>query len=248
MQNYTVSEPHQIVEADQQSTLHYVIKPGPNTEARDYYLTLNIRYEDEDGSKYQQNVFNETITFSEVDGVDFRQIFPIAVVVGIIVLIGYLVMGQFTSSKVRHAVTLDVLGPSENRRRVSGITLLFITNRLFQSACCAKTADDLFFPIGTYLSKYRALREWRERYRNCLVLCRDVRERLQKKRSSAPVAKSYNATPGDLSDFLPAQPQVGWFRCSCALSASPPCHLCCTRACLPNGYRIPPDTVCQAAR
>jgi len=128
LQNYTVSEPHQIVEADQQSTLHYVIKPGPNTEARDYYLTLNIRYEDEDGSKYQQNVFNSTITFSEVDGVDFRQIFPIAVVVGIIVLIGYLVMGQFTSSK--------------------------------------------------------------------------------KKRSSAPAAKSYDATPGDLSDFLPTQPQA----------------------------------------
>jgi hypothetical protein len=101
-----VSEPHQIVEADQQSTLHYVIKPGPNTEARDYYLTLNIRYEDEDGSKYQPNVFNSTITFSEVDGVDFRQIFPIAVVVGIIVLIGYLVMGQFTSSKVWHAPSM----------------------------------------------------------------------------------------------------------------------------------------------
>ena len=122
------------------------------------------------------------------------------------------------------ACTLDVLGPSDKRRRVSGITLVFNTNRLFQSACCAKTPG-FFFPIGTYPSKYRALREYseRERYRNCLVLCRDVRERLQKKRSSAPAAKSYDATPGDLSDFLPTQPQVVWFRAPPYQLAVPPC-------------------------
>jgi len=103
LQNYTVSEPFQIVEPDQQGTLHYLIKPFPSTEAREYYLTLNIRYEDEDGTKYQQNVFNSTIEFTEVDGFDFKQVFPLAVLGGLLALGIYLLAGRFTSNKKKRS-------------------------------------------------------------------------------------------------------------------------------------------------
>merc|ERR1711998_73892 len=99
IQNFTVSEPFAIIEADQQGTLAYTCKPTANLEPREFVLTLNMRYEDEDGTKYHSNLFNSTITIVEATGFDFKEIFPVLASGAVICLVLQLILRPLLFSK-----------------------------------------------------------------------------------------------------------------------------------------------------
>lgn len=84
-QNFSISLPNSIVEPNEQGTFYYPFLPHSSLEAREYILTIDMLYEDDENTKYRSSVYNATIEIVEAPGtIDVKQIMTYLMIFGVV--------------------------------------------------------------------------------------------------------------------------------------------------------------------
>lgn len=67
IQNFTGTQYNRVVSPGQEASFQYAFHPHESYGGRPFGLTVLMLYKDSDGNQYGAGVFNETVTFKEVD-------------------------------------------------------------------------------------------------------------------------------------------------------------------------------------
>jgi len=88
IQNFTVYQYQQTVEAKHDATFEYAFTPSDSFSARPFGLTINLNYRDADGNNFQDAVFNSTINVTEPDeGFDTETFFLYVFLAAVVLLL-----------------------------------------------------------------------------------------------------------------------------------------------------------------
>lgn len=98
IQNFSSFQFNKVIDSDREATFEYMFTPSETFSSRQFGLTINLRYKDQDGKQFISTVFNETISVVEPDeGLDGETFFLYVFLAAIVVLLG-VVGQQFFSS------------------------------------------------------------------------------------------------------------------------------------------------------
>jgi len=108
VQNFTKVLYNRVVSGGEQASLLYMFLPDPLLEPRDFGLTLNVFYHDDEGGNFTSTFFNSTILLKEsTESIDAQTLFTYVGLVGVAGLVGFIVYKAVRS-----------FGKKSHRRRV----------------------------------------------------------------------------------------------------------------------------------
>ena len=91
IQNFTFFKYNKVVDSDREATFEYMFTPSEAFSARQFGLTVNLRYKNAEGREFVNTVFNETVSITEPDeGFDGETFFLYVFLAAILVLLGLL--------------------------------------------------------------------------------------------------------------------------------------------------------------
>jgi len=106
IQNFTGTTFNRVVKPGEEATFRYSFHPHESYGGRPFGLTVMILYKDVDGNQYGSGVFNETVTFKEVDeSFDGETFFLYVLLVAVALLVVFGLNYAFSNSKLKKAVT-----------------------------------------------------------------------------------------------------------------------------------------------
>lgn len=91
IQNFSSFRYNKVVDSDREATFEYMFTPSEAFSARQFGLTINLRYKNAEGREYVNTVFNETVSITEPDeGFDGETFFLYVFLAAILALLGLL--------------------------------------------------------------------------------------------------------------------------------------------------------------
>lgn len=106
IQNFTGTKYNRIVPPGTEASFQYAFHPHESYGGRPFGLTVMMYYKDEDGNQFGAGVFNETITFQEVDeSFDGETFFLYVLLAAVALLVIFGLNYAFTHSKFKRSVT-----------------------------------------------------------------------------------------------------------------------------------------------
>lgn len=102
IQNFTLLRPEAVVESGSESTFEYLFMPSETFVGRPMGLVVLLNYRTNEGKRFQNVVFNQTINFTDIDeGFDGETFFLYLFLGAILVLSGVLAYQYLLSSRVK---------------------------------------------------------------------------------------------------------------------------------------------------
>jgi len=93
IQNFSTFQFNKVIDSDREATFEYMFTPSETFSSRQFGLTINLRYRDQEGKQFVSTVFNETISVVEPDeGLDGETFFLYVFLAAVGVLLA--VVGQ----------------------------------------------------------------------------------------------------------------------------------------------------------
>lgn len=106
IQNFTATYYSSVVVAGQENTFQYQFYPHESYGGRPFGLAVMMLYKDNEGGEYAAGVFNETVTFKELDDAfDGEQFFLYIFLAAISLLVVFAINYAFTSAKGKRSFT-----------------------------------------------------------------------------------------------------------------------------------------------
>lgn len=106
IQNFTGTQYNRVVPPGSEATFQYAFHPHESYGGRPFGLTVMMFYKDADGNQFGAGVFNETITFQEVDeSFDGETFFLYVLMAAVALLVIFGLNYAFTHSKFKKSVT-----------------------------------------------------------------------------------------------------------------------------------------------
>lgn len=100
IQNFTATMYNRVVQPGQEATFQYAFHPHESYGGRPFGLTVLMMYKDAEGNQFGAGVFNETVTFTEVDdSFDGETFFLYVLLAAVGLLIVFGLNYAFSSSK-----------------------------------------------------------------------------------------------------------------------------------------------------
>jgi len=92
VQNFTKFHYNRVVLGGEQASLLYMFLPDPLLEPRDFGLTLNVFYHDDETGNFTSTFFNSTIILKEsTESIDAQTLFTYVGLIGVAGLVGFIV-------------------------------------------------------------------------------------------------------------------------------------------------------------
>ncbi|CAF1314888.1 unnamed protein product [Rotaria sordida] len=102
IQNFTALRSEKIVESGLESTFEYLFMPSETFNGRPMGLVILMNYRNNEGKRFQNVVFNQTINFIDADeGFDGETFFLYVFLVAILALSGFLAYHYLLSNRVK---------------------------------------------------------------------------------------------------------------------------------------------------
>jgi translocon-associated protein subunit alpha len=102
IQNFTSLRSEKLLESGLESTFEYVFMPSETFNGRPMGLVILINYRDNEGKRFQNVVFNQTINLTDVDeGFDGETFFLYLFLGAILVLLGFVAYQYLLSNRVK---------------------------------------------------------------------------------------------------------------------------------------------------
>jgi translocon-associated protein subunit alpha len=102
IQNFTSLRSEKVVEPGLESTFEYLFMPSETFNGRPMGLVVLINYRDNEGKRFQNVVFNQTINFIDAEeGFDGETFFLYIFLGAILILLGFLAYQYFLSNRVK---------------------------------------------------------------------------------------------------------------------------------------------------
>jgi translocon-associated protein subunit alpha len=90
IQNFSSYEINKLIDPETESTFEYLFTPSETFASRQFGLTVNLRYRNQDGAEFVSAVYNETVSIVEPDeGLDGETFFLYIFLAAIVVLCGF---------------------------------------------------------------------------------------------------------------------------------------------------------------
>lgn len=104
IQNFTSLRAEQVVEPGLESTFEYLFMPSETFNGRPMGLVVLLNYRNNEGKRFQNVIFNQTINFIEADeGFDGETFFLYLFLFAIVILLGFVAYQYLLSSRVKRA-------------------------------------------------------------------------------------------------------------------------------------------------
>ncbi|CAF0773525.1 unnamed protein product [Rotaria sp. Silwood1] len=105
IQNFTLLRSEKVLEPSLESTFEYLFMPSETFNGRPMGLVVLINYRNNEGKRFQNVVFNQTINLTDADeGFDGETFFLYVFLGAILVLLGFLAYQYLLSNRVKRAV------------------------------------------------------------------------------------------------------------------------------------------------
>ncbi|XP_057291341.1 translocon-associated protein subunit alpha-like [Hydractinia symbiolongicarpus] len=112
IQNFTGTQYNRVVQSGEEASFQYAFHPHESYGGRPFGLTILMFYKDSDGNQYGTGLFNETVTFKEIDeSFDGETFFLYVLLAAVALLVIFGLNYAFGNSKLKRSFTTKQEAP-----------------------------------------------------------------------------------------------------------------------------------------